>query len=75
MAVAPGLVNLHKKVYDAQSVKVSAEYLLKGVAQKLREALDAAISNGATATQVAAAKQLAADLESSVNELVDAVYL
>lgn len=75
MAVPPVLVDLDRAVTNATTVAASATALIRGIGARIQAAVDAAISGGATAADLApvqaevdALNAAAADLTAAVSE-------
>lgn len=70
---SPVLGNLTTAVNDTVGVMQSAEVALNGVAQKVQDAVSAALANGATADELAPVQLVVDALVAEKNNLANAV--
>ncbi len=69
----PVLADLTKSVTDAEGAMESAVVLISGVQARIDAAVQAALSNGATAAELAPLSQLSSDLAAETQKLAAAV--
>lgn len=67
------LTDLATATAKAKGAMESATVLINGFAAKLQAAVDAALANGATATELAPVSQLVADLNTDADALAASV--
>lgn len=71
--VNPILQNLADAVTQATSAEASAITLINGIAQRIQDAVNAALAGGATAAQLAPVQAEADALKASAQSLTDAI--
>lgn len=69
----PGLAELTQEINDTIGVEQSAVLALNGVAAKIQAAVDAALANGATATELQPVIDLGVQLKAQSDALAAAV--
>lgn len=69
----PALDDLSAQITQATSVEDSAAALINGISQRITDAVNAAIGNGATADQLKPVSDLGTALKASSDKLQDAI--